>query len=179
LVDTTSVALADPDSAQAGVVALLADWSVYGLVASAVIGFVLQQSPLDPVGGRKPEIRHRAGQAGRGAVELWAGHLDEAARVFDSGAAAAAASGGEDERASCLGHFALVEALRGRLSRAAELAVQATAAAAAGEQRPGVQRPNPAALAALAWVHLEHNELRRARSRLKQVDAAWALARTS
>ena len=124
--------------------------------------------------------RHRVIRAqvlsGRGAVELWAGHLDEAAHVFDSGAAAAAASGREDERASCLGHLALVEALRGRLSRAAELAVQATAATAAGEPRPGVQRPSPAALAALAWVHLEHNELRRARSRLKQVDAALAVS---
>ena len=69
-----------------------------------------------------------------------------------------------------------MEALRGRLSRAAELATQATAAAAAGEQRPAVQRPNPAALAALAWVHLEHNELRQARSRLKQVDAALGVS---
>ena len=61
-------------------------------------------------------------------------------------------------------------------SRAAELAAQATAALAVGEQRPGVQRPNPAALAALAWVHLEHNELRPARSRLKQVDAALGVS---
>ena len=66
--------------------------------------------------------------------------------------------------------------MRGRLSRAAELAAQATAAAAAGEQRPGVQLPNPAALAALAWVHVEHNELRRARNRLKQVDAALGVS---
>ena len=66
-----------------------------------------------------------------------------------------------------------MEALRGR-SRAAELAAQATAATAC-EQRPGVQRPNPAALAALAWVHLEHNELRQARSR-EQVDAALGVS---
>jgi len=110
--------------------------------------------------------------SGRGAVELWAGHLDEAARAFDSAAAAATTSGTENERAGCLGHLALVEALRGRLSRAAELATQATAAPAADEQWPGLQRPNPAALAALAWVHLEHNELRQAHSRLRQVDAA-------
>ena len=110
--------------------------------------------------------------SGRGAVELWSGHLDEAARILDSGVAAAAAPGGEHERADCLGHLALVEALRGRLRRAAKLAAQATAALAAGEQQPPAQHPDPAALVALAWVHLERNELREARSRLKQADAA-------
>ena len=143
--------------------------------AAAARAEVLVNGVADERSARHREIRARV-LSGRGAVELWAGHLDEAARVFGSGAAAAAASGREDERASCLGHLALVEALRGRLSRAAELAAQATAAPAAGEQRPGVQRPNPAALAALAWVHLEHNELRQARSRLKQVDAALGVS---
>jgi LuxR family transcriptional regulator, maltose regulon positive regulatory protein len=115
--------------------------------------------------------RHRKIRAcvlsGRGAVELWSGHLDQAARTLDSGVAAATASGGEDERAGCLGPLALVEALRGRLGRAATLAAQATAARTAGEPRP-----NPAALVALAWVHLEHYELREAHSRLEQADAA-------
>ena len=142
--------------------------------AAAARAEVLVNGVADERSARYREIRARA-LSGRGAVELWAGHLDEAARVFDSGAAAAAASGRKDERASCLGHLALVEALRGRLSRAAELAAQATAATAC-EQRPGVQRPNPAALAALAWVHLEHNELRQARSRRKQVDAALGVS---
>ena len=67
-----------------------------------------------------------------------------------------------------------MEALRGRLRRAAKLAGQATAALAADEQRPPAQHPDPAALAALAWVHLERDELREARSRLKQLDAALA-----
>jgi LuxR family transcriptional regulator, maltose regulon positive regulatory protein len=107
--------------------------------------------------------------SGRGAVELWSGHLDEAARVLDSGVAAATASGGEYERADCLGQLALVEALRGRLRHAAKLAARAAAALTAGEQEPPA--PNPAALVALAWVHLEHNELREARGLLKQVDA--------
>jgi LuxR family transcriptional regulator, maltose regulon positive regulatory protein len=114
--------------------------------------------------GRHPEIRTRV-LSGRGAVELWSGHLDEAARVLESGAAAAAASGGEDERAGCLGHLALAEAMRGRLCRAVELAAQAATAAA-------VQHPNSAALVALAWAHLERNELRQARSRLAQARAA-------
>jgi LuxR family maltose regulon positive regulatory protein len=115
-----------------------------------------------------PDVRARL-LSGRGAVELWSGHLDEAARTFESGAAAA---GGEDERAGCLGHLALAEALRGRLCRAATVAAQAAPAPAAGQQRPPVPRLSPAALVALAWVHLEHNELREAHRRLKQADAA-------
>jgi len=108
----------------------------------------------------------------RGAVELWSGRLDQAARTLESGVAGATASGGVGEPEDCLGHLALVEALRGRLGRAATLAAQATGALAAGEPRPPVPHPSPAALVALAWVHLEHNELRAARSRLRQADAA-------
>ena len=120
---------------------------------------------------RHPEIRTRV-LAGRGTVELWSGHLDEAARVLESGVAAATTPGSKDERAGCLGYLALVEALRGRLGRAAQLAARATTAATAGQRRPPGRHPNPAALAALAWVHLERNELREARSRLRQADAA-------
>ena len=104
--------------------------------------------------------------SGRAAVELWSGHLDQAAQTLESGVAAATASGGENERADCLGTLALVEALRGRLGRVAALAAQAAAARTA-DATP----PNPAALVALAWVHLEHYELREAQSWLKQADA--------
>ncbi len=115
--------------------------------------------------------RHRKTRAcvlsGRAAVELWSGHLDRAAQALESGVAAVTASGGEDERADCLGLLALVEALHGRLSRAATLAAEATAALTAGQPHP-----DPAALVALAWVHLEHYELREAHSWLEQADAA-------
>jgi LuxR family transcriptional regulator, maltose regulon positive regulatory protein len=124
---------------------------------------------------RNRQIRARV-LSDRGAVELWSGRLDEADRVLDSGAAAAAAAGGEHERAGCLGHLALVEAMRGRLSRAAGLAAQAAAAAAAGRRGPAVQYPNSAALVALAWAHLEHNELRETRSRLTQARAALTIS---
>ena len=87
--------------------------------------------------------------------------------------AAAAHRGGEHEQAGCRGQLALVEALRGRLRRGAKLAGQATAALA-GEQRPPAPHPDPPTLAALAWVHLERGELREARSRLRQLDAALA-----
>jgi LuxR family maltose regulon positive regulatory protein len=109
--------------------------------------------------------------ADRAAVELWSGHLDEAARILESAVAAAAAPGGEHERADRLGQLALVEALRGRLRRAVTLATDASAALAADEHPPAQQQA-PAAFAALAWVHLERGELREARGRLKQTDAA-------
>ncbi len=119
---------------------------------------------------RHPEIRARV-LAARGAVELWLGQLDEAVRVLESGVAAATAPGTEYERADCLGYLALVEAVRGRLCRAAELAAQAAAAGTPSEQCPPLQRSSPAALVALAWVHLERNDLREARSLLKKADA--------
>jgi hypothetical protein len=62
--------------------------------------------------------------------------------------------------------------LRGRLCRAGTVSGQATAALTAGEPQPPVPHPNPAALVALAWVHLEHNELPEAHTRLKQADTA-------
>ncbi|HME67211.1 MAG TPA: hypothetical protein VKG61_20155, partial [Streptosporangiaceae bacterium] len=132
---------------------------------------VLVSSVPDAKLARRRKIRARL-LSGRGAVELWSGQLDQAARTLESGVAAANASGGEGELEDCLGHLALVEALRGRLGRAATVAAQATAALTTGEPRPPVPQPSPAALVALAWVHLEHNELRQAHSRLKQADAA-------
>ena len=120
---------------------------------------------------RQPGIRARV-LAGRGAVELWSGHLDAAAGTLDAGLAAATAAGAQDDRAGCLGQLALVEALRGRLCWAAELAGRATAALTAGQHWSPVSHPSPAALVARAWVHLEHHELREARDSLGQADAA-------
>jgi LuxR family transcriptional regulator, maltose regulon positive regulatory protein len=124
---------------------------------------------------RRPGIRARVLSA-RGAAGLWSGRFGEAARVLDTGVIAAAASGDDRERIDCLGHLALVEVLRGRLGHAAKLARQATAAHAGDRQRPQGQHPNPAALAALAWVHLEHHELGEARGRLKQVETALGMS---
>ena len=120
---------------------------------------------------RHPDVRARV-LSGRGAVELWSGHLDEAARVLQAGVAAQTASGRPGEPADCLGHLALAEALRGRLCRAATVAAQAATARTADQQRPPGPHPDPAALVALAWVHLGHYELREAHSRLEQADAA-------
>jgi LuxR family transcriptional regulator, maltose regulon positive regulatory protein len=101
--------------------------------------------------------------AGRGAVELWSGRFDEASALFEAGLAAEHVP--ERERADCLGHLALIETLRGRLGRAAELAAEATS-------RHDVDRSagpmSQAAEVALASIHLERNELPRARRWLKR-----------
>ena len=96
---------------------------------------------------RHPAIRARV-LAGRGVVELWSGHLDEAVRALGSGVTAATASGAGVEQAECLGYLALAEALRGGLGRAAELAARAAAAVrpASRSRRSGgrtPRRPSP------------------------------------
>ncbi len=138
--------------------------------ATADAEVLIDRVPGDKL-ARHPEIRARV-LSGRGAVELWSGHFDEAARVLDSGVAAGTGSDGEYERADCLGDLALVEALRGDLCRAATLAARVIAAISTDGPRPPVQFPNPAALVALAWVHLQRNELRAARDRVTQANAA-------
>ena len=112
---------------------------------------------------------------GRGLVELWSGRIGEAARILDSGVAAAAAAGAEHERANGLGYLALAETLRGRPGRAAQLAVEATVALTPGEHPPAVHHPSPAALVALAWTHSERGELHEARSLLRQADTALSV----
>jgi LuxR family maltose regulon positive regulatory protein len=111
---------------------------------------------------RPPGIRAHV-LAGRGAKALWSGRFDEASALFEAGAAAEP----DRDRADCLGHLALIEMLRGRLSRAEELAAEAT-----GGPGDHLDRPlGPTSLAAevvLASVYLERNELPRARRWLKR-----------
>jgi LuxR family transcriptional regulator, maltose regulon positive regulatory protein len=114
--------------------------------------------------------------AARGAVALWSGRFDEAARVLEAGVAAAAPPGEERGGSDCLSLLALAEALRGRLGRAAALACRATAAGQDDGRRSQEQGASPAALAALAWVHLERHELREERSALKQLDTALGMS---
>ena len=123
---------------------------------------------------RHPGIRARV-LAARGAAELWSGRFDEAARLLEAGAAAAATPGEQRGRLDCLSNLALTEAVRSRLGRAAELASQAIAASWGDGRPPQEHGPSPAALAALAWVHLERHELREERGALKQLDAALAM----
>ncbi len=111
---------------------------------------------------RHPQARAQL-LTGRGAVELWAGRLDAAAGFLDAAADAAA---GARERASALGYGALVEAVRGRLSRAIELATAATAPRHTPETPGGV--PCAAAELALAWAQLERHQLDDASKRLSR-----------
>jgi LuxR family maltose regulon positive regulatory protein len=137
--------------------------------AAASAELLLGQIP-DGKLDRHPDISGRV-LSGRGAVELWSGHLDEAASLLE-GVVAAATASGRPEPADYVAYLALAEAWRGRLRRAAELADRATAAlAACGRRRPGHDQ-HPAALIARAWVHLERNELREARRCVKQADTA-------
>jgi ATP/maltotriose-dependent transcriptional regulator MalT len=138
--------------------------------AAASAETLVSQLPPDTL-ARHPQILAQV-LYGRGAAALWSGHFDQAAHLLESGAGATAALGGDRVRADCLGYLALAEALRGQLSRATELAAQATGLPRAGQQRRPAHRPIPAALAALAWAHLDRNELPEAGTLLKETNAA-------
>ena len=144
---------------------------VAAAAAAASTELLLSQVPGEKL-TRHPGVRASV-LASRGAVELWSGHLDEAARVLQEGIAAQPTSAGEDEPAGCVGYLALVEALRGRLCHASELAAQAEAVTA-DSPRSRARNLDPTALVALAWVHMEHHELLEAGSRLRQAYAALA-----
>jgi len=109
--------------------------------------------------------------AGRGAVELWSGHLGEAAATFEAAIAAIPAADSTQERPGCLGYLALADALRGRLNRAAATAAQA----ATGDGERLSAPVSPAAHVALAAVHVERNELRQAHGELKRAEASLRL----
>jgi len=126
---------------------------------------MLGRLPIDKA-GRHPEIT-RIVLSGQAAVALWSGRQDEAASLLVAGLNA----GDADQEQDWAGPLALVEALRGRLSRAAELTGHLVHDPE-GSRSAGRCDPDPTALVALALVHLERNELRKARRFLKQADAA-------
>ena len=138
------------------------------LAAGAQAEALLDEVPEDLL-ARHPRLRAQV-LAERGAVELWAGQLNEAAATFGAGIAAAAAGGSGYEHADCLGYLALVDALRGRLSLAAELAGEA--AKITENSHDGIAEPILAANIALAYVHLERNELQQSDDQLVLAEAA-------
>jgi LuxR family transcriptional regulator, maltose regulon positive regulatory protein len=109
--------------------------------------------------------------AGRGAVELWAGRFDEAVAIFASGVVPGRAAQGAAGRADFLGHLALIEALRGRLSRAEELAGESAIRPEDGSDRQ-VSICGAAAEVALCSVHVDRNELPPARRWHKRAEDA-------
>jgi LuxR family maltose regulon positive regulatory protein len=118
---------------------------------------------------RHPGIRGQV-LGGRAALQLWAGQLDAAAATLEAAIRTLGTWFPEaaPERADCLGHLALVEALRGRPGQAADLARQA--ARGDGQEVPVVA--GAAASVALAHVHLARGELTHARNQLKLASAA-------
>jgi LuxR family maltose regulon positive regulatory protein len=153
------------------------DFGTAGAAASGAVR-LLERFP-ENLRARRPGACAQALSA-RGVVDLWSGDLGRAARLLGraarllDGAACdlvPAGRAGTDfgyERAACRGHLALLEALRGRLDCAAELADAAAVVHADGS----AGRPGAAAAVALALVHLERNELNASRSQLKLADAA-------
>jgi LuxR family transcriptional regulator, maltose regulon positive regulatory protein len=154
----------------AAVVGLIASLRAGDLVSAASAAGIAEPL-LSQVPGwrlaRYPEITRHV-LCGRAAVELWSGHLEEAARLLETGRPGEQEGSEAEraERAGWAGPLALVEALCGRLSRAAELAGQAASMNGAH------QHPDAAPLVALAWVHVARNELPEARAFLKRADAA-------
>ena len=105
-----------------------------------------------------------------GALKLWAGNLDAAAAACSAGIAACSPADA-DERADCLGHLALLEALQGRLSLAAEHSTEAADAlqSSRGDQGGHI---TAAASVALAAVHLQRTSMQEAQAQLKLAEAA-------
>ena len=106
--------------------------------------------------------------SGCAATQLWAGQVDAATTTLhDALSAAAGAADAAQERADCRGLLALAEALRGRLSCAAELASEP----AGGDGGEPAAVSSPAAHVALAQAQLSRGELKRARGQLKLASA--------
>ena len=124
----------------------------------------------ESVRARHPEIQRPGAMASGAAVKLWAGGLDAAAAAFGAGAAASAPRRTRDERADCLGYLALVEALRGRLSRAVELAGEAAEArwAAVAITEHVTRRP----VSRWPAVYLQRSDIQEAQAQLKLAEAA-------
>jgi LuxR family transcriptional regulator, maltose regulon positive regulatory protein len=102
-------------------------------------------------------------EGARGRLELWAGRLDEAAASFKRGVGAAEQVGSHDQLRYALGNLALVEALRGRLGRAADLTTEAMHLP---EPSGSAGLPPTAMQVARAWLDLEQCEIGEARIEL-------------
>jgi LuxR family transcriptional regulator, maltose regulon positive regulatory protein len=126
----------------------------------------------EQVRARHQELRVQM-LAARGALELWTGGLDAAAAAYGAGIAACTPADA-DERADCLGHLALLEALQGRLSLAVEHATEAADAlqSSRGDQAGHI---TAAASVALAAVHLQRTDMQEAQAQLKLAEATLAI----
>jgi LuxR family transcriptional regulator, maltose regulon positive regulatory protein len=99
-------------------------------------------------------------ESGRGSAWLASGHLDDAAEAFSAGARAADRPGCERSLINCLGHLALLAAIRGQLRKAADLAARV---AVVQQEASLAGAACPSAAVALAWVNTERYDLPAAR----------------
>jgi LuxR family maltose regulon positive regulatory protein len=121
---------------------------------------------------RHPEIGRQL-QTAQGVLRFWSGqpwpgHPGTEAADPEEGTVASGTA--QPDHADCSGYLALLDALQGRL-RAAEQLSLAAGLSGEGSTEAG-QRTCAAAEVALALTHLERNELREARDRLKRAEAA-------
>jgi LuxR family maltose regulon positive regulatory protein len=108
--------------------------------------------------------------SGRGTMELWAGRLNAAAADFTEGIAACVPQTGY-EHADCLGYLALVEALQGRLNRAAGHADEVIEVMRSVSESV-TEHITSSVSVALACVHLQRGDLQEAHAQLKRAEAA-------
>ncbi len=105
-----------------------------------------------------------------GSAQFGAGQSETAAVTLAKAVGAARGAECDPVSAACLGQLALVEAVRGRLAPAAELARSAGARADRCGLSP--QQRSPAADLALAWVHAESADLAGARRYADRAETA-------
>jgi len=135
----------------------------------------------DPEAGRAghPEMVAQM-LAGRGVVELWSGHLNEAATLFCQAAGLLdnlesrldpwqpVPAARRHQLSTCRGYRALVDALRSRPRAAAKFAEAASSASGAGL----AAHRDPASALALALVYLDAGDLGASRGQLQIADAS-------
>jgi LuxR family transcriptional regulator, maltose regulon positive regulatory protein len=112
-------------------------------------------------------------ESGKGAARLATGQLDEAVEAFSAGARAADRPGCERSLIDCLGHLALLAAMRGQLRRAADLAARATRL----QQEAHIDAiACPSAAVAFAWLNTERYDLPAARRHAQHAADSMPLA---
>jgi LuxR family maltose regulon positive regulatory protein len=146
--------------------------------AAATAGELLERSP-EPALARHREMVVQA-MCGRGVIELWSGHLDEAAVLFARAAGLLVdletwpapgqpvPSASYHQLASCRGYRALADALRSRPRAAARFADDGNSVLS-GESSG---HADPAAALALALVYLDRGDLSASRGQLELAETA-------
>jgi LuxR family maltose regulon positive regulatory protein len=112
-------------------------------------------------------------ESGKGAAWLATGHLDDAVEAFSAGARAADRPGWENSLNNCLGHLALLAAMRGQLRKAGDLAARV----AAVQQEAHINvAACPSAAVALAWLNTERYDLPTARRHAQRAADSMSFA---